>query len=191
MQSFRYANKLLPTHVMKQLYYSHIFPHLIGEITIWGTDDSSKTYLQPLIRTHKHIIRLIMNRSPRTHTSPLMDNSTSSTSQTFIFTESMQIHPFHPQSQLNRPEHNNHQLWTAQVHEYPTRYSLQRHQYVPNPRAHKFSTTKRPAHETSHFSSIQLTIWNSIPEDIRSLTSRHVFKRKLKEHLMDKQTFAL
>jgi hypothetical protein len=34
IQCFRYANKLLPTEVMKQLYYSQIFPHLIGEITV-------------------------------------------------------------------------------------------------------------------------------------------------------------
>ena len=41
IQSFRFANKLLPTTVMLQLYYSQVFPHLIGEITVWGTDNSS------------------------------------------------------------------------------------------------------------------------------------------------------
>ena len=57
---------------MRQLYYSQIFPHLIGEITVWGTHDPKQTYLQPLIRIHKRIVRLIKNLPPRTHTKPLM-----------------------------------------------------------------------------------------------------------------------
>ncbi len=49
IQSFRYANKLTPTKIMKQLYYTHIYPHLIGSISIWGTDDEklSKQHRKP------------------------------------------------------------------------------------------------------------------------------------------------
>jgi hypothetical protein len=43
IQSFRYANKLTSTKIMKQLYYTHIYPHLIGSISIWGTDDEKAT----------------------------------------------------------------------------------------------------------------------------------------------------
>jgi hypothetical protein len=37
IQNLRYATKFLPTQTMKQLYYSHAYPHLIGQTTVWGT----------------------------------------------------------------------------------------------------------------------------------------------------------
>jgi hypothetical protein len=190
IQSFRYANKLLPTEIMRQLYYSQIFPHLIGEITVWGTHDPQKTYLQPLIKIHKRIIRLIKNLPPRTHTKPLMTElKILNLANLYIHRTCMQLHSFiHPNKQLNRPHHNNHPLWTAQLHDYPTRYSLQRHQYVPNPNAHKKSKTKKPTHETSHYATKHWTIWNSIPEHIRAERNRNTFKRTLKEHLLQAQS---
>jgi hypothetical protein len=53
IQSFRYANKLLPTAIMKQLYFTHVYPHLIYAISIWGTNNEKSSYLQPLIRTRR------------------------------------------------------------------------------------------------------------------------------------------
>ncbi len=58
---------------MIQLYYSHIYPHFIYSIAIWGSDDDTKTYLQPLTKMQKKIIRIIFNKRPRTHTKPLMN----------------------------------------------------------------------------------------------------------------------
>ena len=188
IQCFRYANKLLPTETMRQLYYSQIFPHLIGEITVWGTDNPYTSYLQPLVRTHKRIIRLIKNLPPRTHTKPLMTElKILNISNLYIHRTCMQQHSFvYPSRQLNRPQHNNQPLWTAEVHDYPTRYSLQRHQYVPNP--HKQFKKRRPAHETSHFAAKHWTIWNSMPELIRTERNREAFKHALKEHLLQRQS---
>ena len=59
MQSLKYTNKLLPTQILRNQYFTHVYSHLIGNISIWGTADSKKTYIQPLIRTQKKIIRLI------------------------------------------------------------------------------------------------------------------------------------
>ena len=39
---------------------------------IWGSTNPQSTYLHPLIRTQKKIIRLIANKPPRTHTAPIM-----------------------------------------------------------------------------------------------------------------------
>jgi hypothetical protein len=190
IQCFKYANKLLPTETMRQLYYSQIFPHLIGEITVWGSSDPQKTYLQPLIKTQKRIIRLIKNLPPRTHTKPLMlELNILNITNLYIHRTCMQLHNFiHPRKQLNRPQHNTHPLWTSQVHDYPTRYSLQCHQYVPNPDAHRHSRTKTPTHETSFYATEQWTIWNSVPEHIRAERKRGTFKRALKEHLLQKQS---
>ena len=57
---------------MKQQYYSLAYPHLIGAITVWGTDKHNSTGLLPLIRMQKKLVRLIKNLPPRTHTKPLM-----------------------------------------------------------------------------------------------------------------------
>jgi len=54
IQKLRYANKLLPTKNMKEQYYAQAYPHLIRDITIWGTNKPTSTYLQPLIRTQKN-----------------------------------------------------------------------------------------------------------------------------------------
>ena len=73
IQSFRYANKFLPTKQMLNLYNSQILPHLMYAVTIWGSSTLNKTYLQPLFRTQKKIVRLIKNAPPRTHTRPLFN----------------------------------------------------------------------------------------------------------------------
>jgi hypothetical protein len=189
IQCFKYANKLIPTEIMKQLYYSQIFPHLIGEIPIWGTDDPTKIYIQPLIRTQKRIIRLIKNLPPRAHTRPLMTElKIMNITNLYKHRVCMQLHPFiHPKKQLNRPQHDNHSLSVAQIHDYPTRHSLQQHLYVPNPNAHRKSQTKTPTHETSHFMTKNATIWNSLPQHIRAENNRKAFKTALKEHLLHEQ----
>ena len=55
-QSFRYANKFLPTKQMLNLYNSQILHHLMYAVTIWGSSTLNKTYLQPLFRTQKKIV---------------------------------------------------------------------------------------------------------------------------------------
>ncbi len=52
-QALRYATKFLPQDNMIQLYYSHIYPHFIYSIAIWGSYDDTKTYLQPLTKMQK------------------------------------------------------------------------------------------------------------------------------------------
>ena len=70
--SLKYANKLLPRRTLRDLYYTQAYPHLIGNITVWGTAKSSKMYIKPLATLQKKLIRLICNVPPRTHTAPLM-----------------------------------------------------------------------------------------------------------------------
>jgi hypothetical protein len=76
IQSFKYATKLLSTDTMKKLYDQHIFPHLIYAITIWGTEDEHKTYMQPLIRTQKKMIRILANTKPRAYTAAVQHTNT-------------------------------------------------------------------------------------------------------------------
>jgi hypothetical protein len=185
----RFANKLLDTHRMKNIYYSLIFPHLIGGITVWGTAEEA-TYMQPLIKTHKKIIRLIYNRPPRTHSRPLMNTLGILTlTNLYIWRVCIEMHPFmHPRKPLNRPEHNHNYIWTCEVHEYPTRYSLQGHNYITNPAAHRYSKTKTPTY-SMHSSTVRNSkIWNTIPQDIREMRGLDPFTAKLRKHLLAQQT---
>ena len=187
IQKLRYANKLLPTHIMKQQYYTHAYPHLIGSVTIWGTEDQRKKYIQPLIRTQKKLIRIIKNLPPRTHTKPLMaELNILNITNLYILRVCAEAHPFiHQTAQNNRPEHNHSYLWTAQIHEYPTRQSQQKqHLYIPN--THSKSKTK-PKHDAEHLTQRYTKIWNTLPLTLRQDRSLDSFKTKLKQYLQKKQ----
>ena len=104
LHSFRYATKFLPTHTMLSLYYSQVFPHLIYGITLWGSDNPQKTYLQPLIRTQKKIIRLIQNVPPRTHTKPIMQKlQILNIPKLVVLRVCVEMHPVHRTTQQTKP----------------------------------------------------------------------------------------
>jgi hypothetical protein len=95
-------------------------------------------------------------------------------SNLYIHRTCTQLHSFaYPKAELNRPQHNNHPLWAAEFHDHSTRYSGQKHQYIPR--------------EASHYATRHWKIWNSIPEQIRRERKRGAFKRALKEHLLRTQ----
>ena len=188
-QSLRYANKLLPTRTLLNLYYTHVYPHLIGAITIWGTHDQQKTYIQPLIRMQKKIIRLINNKPPRTHTKPLFaEMKLLNITNLYTLTACLEMHPhIYTRSQVNRPEHTHHYLHSAQIHEYPTRYSQNQHHYIPNSNTHRDSKTRTPVHTVDKLTAQYSAIWNTIALSIRQLQHPSQFKLSLKEHLLLRQ----
>jgi hypothetical protein len=184
IQSFKYANKLLPTNIMKQQYYSLVYPHLIGSITIWGTDDPKKSYMQPLIKTHKKIIRLIKNQPPRTHTKPIMNElNILNLQQLYIQRTCMEMHPFiHPTDNINRPEHNHNYTKISEIHNHQTRRSTQNHLFT----FHHQSSKKAPE-QSEHLTKQYARIWNSIPQNIREIKQKDSFKQELQKFLLAKQ----
>jgi hypothetical protein len=185
--SFKYANKFLATKTMTKLYYSLVYPHLIGAIAIWGTTNPNTAYIKPLIRTHKRILRLLKNLPHRTHTKPIMKElNILSLVNLYTLRVCAEMHPFiYPKTQKNRPLHNHSYLWTAQIHEYYTRQSKTTQQYIPNP--NNYSKTKKSTHTMEHLTEKHSNIWNAIPENIREITSLYVFKKKLKHYLLERQ----
>ena len=129
------CNKIPPTHTMRFLYNSQVFPHLIYAITIWGSSDPRNTYLQPLIRVQKKVVGLVQNVPPRAHTQPIMYKlKILNITNLYILRVCVEAHPFiYPTAQPNRPIHAHEYLFTAQIHEHKTRHATQRHQYIPNP----------------------------------------------------------
>jgi hypothetical protein len=187
IHSFRYANKLISTNWMTKLYYTHIYPHLINGISIWGSNDSSKTYLQPLIKTQKKIIRLLKNRPPWTHTAPIMiELNILSLLNLYILRVCVEMHPFiHPRTQPNRPQHNHNYTLTSNIHNYPTRYSCDDHLFIPN--TNKYSLTQQPKHTTDHFTEQYADTWNALPAYLRQTIALAAFKTELRLFLLDNQ----
>jgi hypothetical protein len=128
IQQLRYANSFLPTKTMRQLYYMHAYPHLIGAIAIWGSDDEKKTYLQPLIRVQKKLIRIIKRLPPRTHTKPLMKElKILNITNLYTLRVCLEMHPYiHREIEHNRPEHNHQYLLTEHIHDHATRQATQK-----------------------------------------------------------------
>jgi hypothetical protein len=172
IQALRYASRLLPQQNMIQLYYSHIYPHLIYSIAIWGSDNHTKTYLQPLILIQKKIIRIILNKPPRTHTKPLMTkHKILNITNLYIQRVCMETHPYiHNNNPKHRPDHDHNYIWVAQIHEYPTRHAL-----------------KCPVYSIEHLTEQYAAIWNALPEKLRQQSRLLTFKKKLREHLLEKQ----
>jgi hypothetical protein len=175
IQQLRYTNNFVPQRTMRDLYYTHVFPHLIGSISIWGTDDGTKTYIQPLIRTQKKIIRIIARLRPRTHTKPLMTRlKILSIINLFTLRVSIEIQPFiHHTNTANRPEHIHAYTRAAQIHDYPTRFSHQQQ--------------KLSIHFTEYFTEIYTKVWNKLPLELRAIKSLAIFKRRTKEYLLQQQ----
>lgn len=188
IHSIRYANKLLPTHILRDIYFTHIYPHLISNISIWGTSDHKKTYIQPLIRTQKMIIRLIKKLPPRTHTRPLMTElRILNITNLYSFRVATETHPFiHLPRRLNRPEHNHNYITAAHIHDYPTRHSQSRYLYIPNT-PHRHTRTTPTTHTIDYTTERNTRVWNSVPSEIRQITNLKTFKTTLKTYFLEKQ----
>ena len=191
MQSFKYATKFLPTSRMLSLYYEQVYPHFLYAITIWGSPDPKKTYLQPLIRTQKRIVRLIKNVPPRTHTKPIMaELGILSITNIYKLRASTEQHPFiYPSAELNRPDHIHHYIYASEIHEHKTRYAEQRHQYIPNPC--QYSKTRQPHHTMDELTRQYSKSWNELPLTIRQVSNIRTFKTMLKAHLLEIQSNAI
>jgi hypothetical protein len=172
---------------MKQLYYAHIYPHLIGNISIWGTTNPQATYIQPLIKMQKKIIRLINRCPPRTHSNPLMiRHQILNITNLYILRVCTEMHPFiHPESPLNRPEHDHNYTLTSQIHNHQTRYSTQNHQFIPQLK--HYSKTRKPTLTTEHLTANYTKVWNSLPTELRNIKSKDSFKKLTKQYLLTQQ----
>jgi hypothetical protein len=188
LQTLRYATKLLPTKNMIQLYYSHVYPHLIQCITVWGDANSSKEYLKPLTKMQKKIIRITMNRPPRTPTKPLMSkHNILNITNLYIQRVCLEAHPFiHKTKEVNRPEHNHTYLNITQIHNHHTRHSTQGNRYEANP--FQYSKNSSPVHEAAHLTQRYTHVWNSLPTAAKQKKSLTGFKALLKKHLLKKQS---
>ena len=179
---------------MRNLYYSHVYPHLIGSITVWGTDEQNKQYIQPLIKTQKKIIRLLKNLPPNTHTTPIMQElKILNITNLYKLRTAVEIHPhIHHntnEQKTNRPEHDHQYTPTTQIHNHQTRLTNQQLHYIPNPNLLKQAkkTNRKATHTAKHLNTKYIRIWNELPIELREIKKINKFKHELKQHILEQQ----
>ena len=186
IRALKYAARLLPTANLINLYKSLVYPHLIYAITVWGTDNPKATYMQPIIKTQKKILRIITKNHPRAPTKPIRTKyDLLSVTNLYIQRVCNEIHPFiHQCRPTNRPEHQHEYRQVSEFHHHATRYST-------NALAtHARTTTTGTPFSPAFFTTTYSIIWTAIPRDIRDEKRLGSFKRKLKAHLLSLQRAA-
>ena len=169
---------------MIQLYYSQAFPHLLYGITIWGTNNYQATYMHPIHKMQKKILRTIARLPPRTHTKPILTKyKILNIFNLYIQRVGLELHPYiHPTKPTKRPAHQHIYTPLSNIHHHNTRAAHQNNHYIPHA-YNQQNQGNQPAHLTLQYTKI----WNTLPTNLTNETNYTSFKNKLKEHLLEKQ----
>ena len=151
----------MPSHVLRSIYYAHVYPLIIYCNPIWST--TYPTYLTPLTLQLKKIVRIITNSSYLAHTSPLfketkllkLEDVTTLEIATLMYKNKYEMHDVLP------------------THGYFTRRPD--NLVFPIHRLSKFQ------HSTTYLGPV---IWNSIPTKIQEAPSLNTFRRQLKNRIL-------
>ena len=143
-------------------YYAFIYPYLSYNVTLWGNID--KTTLQPLIIQQKRAIRTLCKKSKFEHTNPL-----------FLETKILKF------NDIFRHAICSYMHEESSSGNYRIQHSVATRQLTSElaiPTYQRLSQTQRS------ISFIGPTIWNSLPSDLRQVSSICSFKRKLKDYFL-------
>ena len=162
---------ILPLNILVQLYYTMIFPHLTYCNIIWG--NCAISHLNRILILQKRAIRIITNSSPYSHTPPLFKKlKLLKICDIYKFQNARFMYLFR-----NNMLPSLFNLYFAQnksIRIYQTRQSDNYN--VPNFK-YEFSRS------TIKFSGP--TLWNSLPEFIKTCSSLSTFLHKYKEFLIN------
>lgn len=164
------VKNFLPKYVLRNLYYTLIDSHLVYGIQAWGDSPA----VEKLFKLQKRAIRIINRAEYRSHTDPLFK-------QNYIL-KLKDIHQLHTSlfmydfNNNNLPESfsNFHINNTGTVHMTTRQNNLM---LTDRPRTN--FTLKLPKHSFPR-------TWNTIDATIRNSKSRNIFKRKLKQSIINK-----
>lgn len=163
-------NKLNPA-ILKDLYYSFIYPNITYGITLWG--NSPVSHLKPLITSQKSFIRLICNLNPLDSTSSYFEtlnilninNIYIFFTSTFVFKFLHNSLPFY----FNEFFKLSHTIQTTSTRHTSTFYTYKTRLKI-------------------YYSSIRIAgpkIWDHLlPDNIKQISNFNLFKHKLKLFLI-------
>ena len=153
---------ILPKQVLRTLYYAFIYPYFSYCNIIWAS--TFHTHLKPIVSLQKKAIRIVNNSNFLAHTLEL-----------FYYSKILKIEDIHNYI-IGAYMFKNHDFPIFSInHSYNTRH---RNDLVPL--FQRLVQTQNSIHFAGPI------IWNDIPTEIKSLDELHMFKTKLKNHLLDK-----
>ena len=166
----RRLNSFLPSYILKNIYFSLLHPYFMyGSVIYMNTSDH---YTNKLVILQKKAIRAIFSLHYRDHTNPY-----------FISSNILKLKDLH--------------IYNTCIYFYKSFYlnfdpsllsSLNRHLNVHNHNTRFNSNIVLPQYLSSKsqnsISYVGSKLWNSLPDEITSSISIHVFKNKLKQILI-------
>ena len=174
--------------ILKTLYYSLIYPHLIYAIEVWGSADN--VHLNHILMLQKRTVRMIYHLDKRQP-----DFSFPSADPLFYKLDFLKVHDifklkianfiFSCLNKLNPPNFHSWFKLTSQTHNHNTRSKFID---IDNMRTSNnlFISTARTTHYGLKSLKVQGSkIWNAIPPLIRIKTSPKSFTKELKNYLMN------
>ena len=176
------------TKLMKTLYYSIVYSHLIYAIEVWGSADD--THLNKLLILQKRIVRLITFSDKR-----LLDYSFLPSDPLFF---KLEIHKIHDIFKimvvkfifkcLNETNPINFHSWyvlTSQVHQHNTRSKFIDVQNSIETRTLFVPTARTTYYGLKLLKVLGPKIWNKLPPLLRNNNSLHDFIKKYKKNLLE------
>lgn len=152
----------MPTKTRVTYYNSFVLPYLNYNILHWG--GTNDVHLKPLITIQKRIIRTIADAEFLAHTSPLFKKlKLLNLTDLYNFQAVVDTH-LKIQKGFYKIEHN---VETRNCN-------------MAKPKSHMLTRTRQSITVNGP------TLWNSLPDEIRSITSIISFKKNLKAHYLSK-----
>ena len=176
----------LPLNIMKNVYYSLIYSHILYAIEVWGS--ACKTELDKIIVLQKRVIRMMVYKDqynevpgPLSSSDPIFARlQTLKVVDIYKFQTCKFI--FKCLNQLTPDNFHQCYLYNHDIHTHNTRANY-------NSDCMALNSLFVPFARTTNYGLKQLRIngpriWNSLPTQIRKLTSLNIFLKKLKLHLI-------
>lgn len=158
-----------PTQVLRNLYFSLIYPYLIYCIPAWGA--ANQTTLNPLIILQKRIIRILTNSDFYAHSSPLF-RSLNILKIKDMFAYQTNILMYKALNQMRLPSLRNAVI-SSQLNR--THYTRNNNYRAPFCRLEK-------SKQTLLYQCI--TNWNSLPSETKNKNTINSFKKECKKHFL-------
>ena len=170
---FKKVKQKFGTNVLIQLYYALVYPYFLYCYTTWAITYS--TALDKIVKLQKKILRVITFSSYNAHTYALFYKfNILKFSMLDMYLTGLLM--FKVKAYLVPPIIRNLFTEVSYIDDHNTRQSQDFY-------THKFRTNLGKFSIISHGP----TIWNSLPTYIQKATTIHMFKKRLKLHILDDQ----
>ena len=168
---FRNAKNVLPTHIMKTLYYSLFYSHLQYGALLWGSS-CYKEDLNRICKLQKKAIRLVNNSSFNAHTEPIFKKlSILNVNHVIELEQAKYMYNF--KNNLLPSKLTQFLKRGSEIHKYNTRYN-----YEPERIKSNFAPL------SSSFLSKSPNTWKNIKTEYKEIKNLGAFTSKIKKDMI-------